>query len=68
MLDEREHVTYPDGVQDEDGTIYIVYDYNRTPEGVILMATFREEDARAGRPLTNRVRLRVKINRLPDEP
>ena len=35
MLDEREKVTYPDGVQADDGTIYIIYDYNRTPNGAV---------------------------------
>jgi hypothetical protein len=64
MIDERDDVTYPGGVQAEDGTIYIVYDYRRTPEGVIYMATFREEDVRAGRQVTDKVRLRVEIDRL----
>jgi len=30
----------------------------------ILMATFREEDVRAGKPVTDKVRLRVEIDRL----
>jgi len=67
MIDEREKVTYPDGVQAPDGTIYIVYDYNRTPDGAVLMATFREEDVRAGEPVTDSVRLRVEIDRLQRE-
>jgi len=29
------------------------------------MATFREEDVRAGKPVTDKVRLRVLIDRLP---
>jgi len=29
LLDGREKVTYPDGVQAQDGTIYLIYDYNR---------------------------------------
>jgi hypothetical protein len=66
MLDERDDVTYPDGVQAADGTIYIVYDYHRTPEGVIHMATFREEDVRAGKAVTDKVRLRELIGRLPE--
>lgn len=66
MIDEREKVTYPDGVQAEDGTIYIIYDYNRTPEGVVLMATFTEDDVRAAKPVTNRIRPRVEVARLPD--
>ncbi|HUT93051.1 MAG TPA: sialidase family protein [Thermoguttaceae bacterium] len=64
MLDERENVTYPDGVQADDGTIYVVYDYNRTPEGVILMATFCEEDVRTGKPASAKARLRLEISRL----
>lgn len=67
MLDEREKVTYPDGVQAPDGTIYIIYDYNRTPDGAILMATFREDDVRAGKPVTDKVRLRVEIDRIQKE-
>ncbi|MEQ8787734.1 MAG: sialidase family protein [Pirellulaceae bacterium] len=67
MLDEREHVTYPDGAQAEDGTIYIVYDYNRTPEGVVHLATFTEADARAGDAVSGKVRLRLEVARLPQE-
>ena len=64
MIDEREKVAHPDGVQAEDGTIYIVYDYNRTPEGVVLMETLTEHDIRAARPVTDRIRLRVEVARL----
>ncbi len=64
MIDEREKVTYPDGAQADNGTIYIIYDYNRTPDGVVLMATFTEEDVRVGEPVTDKVRLRVEVARL----
>jgi predicted neuraminidase len=64
MLDEREDVTYPDGVQAADGTIFIIYDYKRTPDGVVLMATFTEKDVRAGEPVTDKVRLRLEVARL----
>ncbi len=64
MLDEREDVTYPDGVQSKDGTISIIYDYKRTPEGMVLMAAFREEDVRAGKPVSNKVRLQVEVARV----
>jgi hypothetical protein len=67
MLDERQHVTYPDGVQAPDGTIYVIYDYNRTPDGMILMATFREEDVRAGKPLSDKIRLRLEVDRIAKE-
>lgn len=65
MLDERDHITYPDGVQAADGTIYVVYDRNRTPDGIIQMAVFNEADVRAGKPVTEQVRLQVEIDRLP---
>ena len=67
IIDEREKVTYPDGVQGGDGTIYIIYDHNRTPDGAVLMAAFTEEDARAGRAVTDNVRLQVEVARLPQE-
>ncbi len=65
LLDERDEVTYPDGVQAADGTIYLVYDHQRTPLGEVLMATFREEDVRAGKAVSDKVKLRVLIDRLP---
>ena len=44
LLDERKGVSYPDGQQAEDGTIYITYDYNRTKEQMIFMTSFTEDD------------------------
>lgn len=44
MLDERTGVSYPDGFQAPDGTIYISWDRNRATDGEILMARFTEED------------------------
>ncbi len=64
MLDDREKVTYPDGVQAPNGTIYIVYDHNRTPDGEVLMATFNEDDVRAGKPVSGKIRLRGEVARL----
>ena len=66
MLDKREKVTYPDGVQAGDGTIYIIYDYNRTPNGAVFMAKFREADVRAGKIVTENARLRGEVARLPN--
>jgi hypothetical protein len=45
-----------------------VYDYNRMPDGAILMAAFREEDVRAGTAVTDEVRMRVEISRLAEKP
>ena len=67
MIDEREDVTYPDGVQAGDGTIYLIYDHQRTPLGEVLMATFTEEDVRAGKPVSDKIRLRETVARLPIE-
>jgi len=49
LLDERARVTYPDGFQSPDGTINILYDWNRATDAEILRARFREEDILAGK-------------------
>lgn len=66
MIDEREDVTYPDGVQSSDGTIHIIYDYKRTPDGVVLMAVFTEDDVRAGEAVSGKVKLHQEVARLPE--
>ena len=48
LLDERPGVSYPDGQQTNDGTIYIIYDYNRTKEQNILLTHFTEDDILEG--------------------
>lgn len=65
MLDDREDVTYPDGAQSADGMIYVVYDHQRTPLGEVLLATFTEEDIRAGKPVSNKTQFRKEISSLP---
>lgn len=64
MLDERANVSYPDGVQTEDGTIYIVYDRERFKDGEILMAVFTEEDVLNGRLVSDKSRLKWNVSRL----
>lgn len=44
LLDERLRAAYPDGQQDKDGRIYIVYDYNRTKDQNILITSFMENE------------------------
>lgn len=61
-IDERRGVSYPDAVQSEDGTVYLIYDFERTQSMHILMATFTEEDVRAGKPVSKQWRTRVLIN------
>jgi len=65
MLDEHLGVSYPDGQQTPDGLIHIIYDYNRTIHWNILMATFREEDAVAGKAVSDAVRLRQVVRKFP---
>ena len=74
VLDPRES-SYPDGTQAADGTIYLIYDHQRYTrnrdgkEGVgsVLMATFQEQDIRAGKDVSGKVRLRTVITQLRDE-
>jgi predicted neuraminidase len=47
LLDDRAEVSYPDGFQAPDGTIYLSYDWNRHAEAEILLTKFREEDIAA---------------------
>jgi predicted neuraminidase len=48
LLDERLGVSYPDGQQTSDGTIYITYDYNRRKDQNILFTSFTEDDIKTG--------------------
>jgi predicted neuraminidase len=63
LLDERASVSYPDGFQAPDGLIHILYDWNRHTDAEILLATFREEDIRAGKPVSKDVKLRLLANK-----
>ena len=67
LLDERNSVSYPDGVQDKDGLIWIVYDRDRQGEGNILLAKFREEDVAAGKDMSGTVSLKQVVSKL-DKP
>ncbi len=65
VLDEREAVSYPDGAQGEDGTLWIIYDRNRYEGGEILLAVFREEDVLAGACVSPKTRLRMMVSHYP---
>lgn len=62
LLDERSGVSYPDGQQTADGIIRIIYDFSRTDQRKILLATFREEDVAAGRPVSGDIRLQQLVS------
>ena len=62
LLDERGGVSYPDGIQNRDGTIYIIYDYSRTGSKQILMARITEDDVRASKLVSDASKLRLQVN------
>lgn len=59
LLDARANVSYPDVTQGPDGTIYIIYDRERTAAGEILVTRCTEADIRAGGERPGRVISRV---------
>lgn len=61
MLDTRDGVSYPDGVETSDGRIYIIYDYLRYSAKSFYLAEFTEEDILEGRIVNPNSRLKVKI-------
>jgi hypothetical protein len=63
ILDERPGISYPDGLQAPDGTIYISYDRNRSTDGEILLARFTEEDVLAGKLGGGKSKLKMLISR-----
>lgn len=75
LLDERES-SYPDGTIAADGTIRVIYDHQRYTEnragmkgvGAVMMAVFREEDVRAGKPVSAGTRLGIVISQLKPFP
>jgi predicted neuraminidase len=64
LLDERGGVSYPDGVQDKEGLIWITYDRDRGGAGDILLAKFNEEDVAAGKNVSGAVSLKQVISKL----
>jgi len=63
VLDERPGISYPDGFQSPDGTIYISYDRNRATDGEILMARFTEQDVVAKNIVGPKSKLKMLISR-----
>ncbi len=63
LLDDRAEVSYPDGFQAPDGTIHILYDWNRHTDAEILLAKFREEDVLAGKFTSPGSKPRMLVNK-----
>ena len=53
--------SYPDGDQAADGTIYVVYDTDRTKCRINGLARFTEADVRAGRVVADRTDLDLRV-------
>lgn len=77
MIDERDNVSYPDSVQTQDGTIYIVYDHERGAKArslqdvlkyprEILLAKVSTEDILAGKLVTPGSYLKSVVSKLGD--
>lgn len=66
LLDERSGVSYPDGDQGTDGSIFIIYDHSRTGDREILLARFTEEDVRRANLASSESSLRMPVNRALD--
>ena len=62
-IDSRENVSYPDGTEDEDGNLYIIYDRERTGAREILLARVTEDDILAGEIRTQGSFLRRVVNK-----
>ena len=67
VLDERKSVSYPDGDQTPDGTIYVCYDYDRYGAAEVYCARFTEDDVRAGKIVSERGRLKNLVNKATGE-
>ena len=67
VLDERSDVSYPDAVETEDGTIYVIYDRERYDAREILMAKITQDDILQGTLVTPASRLKIVLNRATGE-
>jgi hypothetical protein len=63
LLDQRTGVSYPDICQDNSGTIYVIYDYDRKGEREILLAKIHEADIISGQLTDPGSSLRVLVNK-----
>ncbi len=62
LLDERPGVSYPDGVQAADGTLRVIYDFNRTTDKQVFMARFTEDDVLKESIVSPAGALRIQVN------
>ena len=62
LLLEASGSEYPCACEDENGVIRVVYDRCRYESADVSMATFTEEDVLAGRPVSPKAKLAVRIS------
>ena len=67
MID-RGDSSYPDAVQDADGTIYLVHDRGRFSFGEIVISRFCEDDIIAGTIVDRNSFLNQIISKIPARP
>ncbi len=65
LIDDRSEVSYPDGFQAPDGTIHILYDWNRHTDAEILHVKFTEDDFAEAKPLKPTLVNKALAPRLP---
>lgn len=63
LLDERNQVSYPDGDQMPDGTIFIIYDFERYGAKEIYAARITEADILAGKIVSPGSELKLLVNK-----
>jgi hypothetical protein len=69
LLDERKETSYPDMTEDDNGNLYICYDYNRQTDKEMLLAIITEEDILAGKLVNENSKLKILVNKgLADNP
>jgi hypothetical protein len=63
VIDDRAGISYPDGFQAPDGTIQIIYDFDRYGAAEILTCRFTEEDILSNKFQSPNAASRVVVNK-----
>jgi outer membrane protein assembly factor BamB len=63
LIDERSYVSYPDTIITADGTIYVIYDRNRTTDREVWMTVFTLEDVIAGEYISDEARAFILVDK-----